>query len=100
MMRRSDPGRGELAALVSLGPRMVRAKWAGVIALGVGLAGTAAWALSTAPVEVPVVEAAKMPETGAPKRASLPSMFEPTAPIASRRGLPRDSRWPAGAALA
>ena len=35
------------------------------------------WALLTAPVEVPVVDAAKMPETGAPKRVSLPSMFEP-----------------------
>src|SRR5687768_10585674 len=47
MMKRSD-GRGELAALVSLAPRMLRAKWAGIAAVGVGLAGTAVWALSSA----------------------------------------------------
>ena len=56
-------------------------------------------ALLTAPVEVPVVEAAKIPETGEPKRASLPSMLEPTAPIASTRGLPSDSKLPASTAL-
>ena len=49
------------------------------------------WALLTAPVEVPVVDAAKMPETGAPKRVSLPSMFEPEAPSASTRVFPSDS---------
>jgi uncharacterized protein involved in exopolysaccharide biosynthesis len=33
--------------LASLAPRVVRAKWVGAIALGIGLAGTAVWALST-----------------------------------------------------
>jgi hypothetical protein len=46
-MRRPDLGRGELTALMSYGPRVVRAKWGGVIALGVGLAATAALAQST-----------------------------------------------------
>ena len=43
----------------------------------------------TAPVEVPVVEAAKMPDTAEPNRASLPSMLEPR-----RRG-PRLAGCPA-----
>ena len=33
------------------------------------------WAAMTAPVEVPVVEAANRPEAAAPNRTSLPSMF-------------------------
>ena len=32
---------------------------------------------STAPVDVPVVEAANRPHAAAPKRTSLPSMFPP-----------------------
>ena len=55
-------------------------------------------ALLTAPVDVPVVEAAKIPTRGAPKRASLPSMFAPETPSASTRGLPCDSKVPASAA--
>lgn len=46
-MSQSGPARGELAALVSLAPRMLRAKWTGIIALAVGLAGTAIWVLSS-----------------------------------------------------
>jgi len=40
--------RTELAILAAIAPRFVRAGWVGAIALAVGLAGTAAWALSTA----------------------------------------------------
>ena len=43
----------------------------------------------TAPVEVPVVEAAKRPEAAAPKRTSFPSMF---GALASMRGLPSSSK--------
>ena len=43
----------------------------------------------TAPVEVPVVVAAKSAEAGAPKRTSLPS---PVEPVASIRGLPSTSK--------
>ena len=43
----------------------------------------------TAPVEVPVVDAAKSAEAGAPKRTSFPS---PVAPLASIRGLPSTSK--------
>jgi uncharacterized protein involved in exopolysaccharide biosynthesis len=46
-MKRSDSGRSELAVLASLAPRIVRSAWMGGIALLVGLAGTAALALST-----------------------------------------------------
>ena len=53
------------------------------------------WAASTAPVEVPVVEAAKSADAGAPKRTSLPSMF---AAAASTRGLPSTSNFVAIAA--
>ena len=42
----------------------------------------------TAPVEVPVVLAAKRPEAAGPKRTSLPSMFPPVAWIS---GLPCSS---------
>ena len=40
------------------------------------------WAELTAPVDVPVVEAANRPDVAVPKRTSLPSMLPPTAPIA------------------
>ena len=49
----------------------------------------------TAPVDVPVVEAAKSADVAAPKRTSLPSML--TAP-ASTSGLPRTSKYVAVAA--
>ena len=47
------------------------------------------WAAMTAPVDVPVVEAAKRADAGAPKRTSLPSMF---AAVASMRGFPSTSK--------
>ena len=45
------------------------------------------WVELTAPVDVPVVEAANSPEAAGPKRASLPSMFPPAwvAVTAGRR---------------
>ena len=51
---------------------------------------------STAPVDVPVVDAAKTPHVDGPKRTSLPSMLPPvcvadwlwSAPTAVSRGLP------------
>ena len=52
------------------------------------------WAAMTAPVEVPVVVAAKRPDVAAPKRTSLPSMLpaSPLTPSASTRGLPSVSK--------
>ena len=52
----------------------------------------------TAPVEVPVVEAAKRADAAAPNRTSLPSMFAPTAPRAWSWGLPPTSAQVASAA--
>ncbi len=43
----------------------------------------------TAPVDVPVVDAANRPDAAAPKRTSLPSMF---GALASMRGLPSSSK--------
>ncbi len=50
---------------------------------------------STAPDEVPVVEAAKSADVAAPKRTSLPSMLTAAT---STRGLPRTSKYVAVAA--
>jgi hypothetical protein len=46
-MDRFGAARGEFAALASLVPRMLRAKWPGLIAFAVGLAGSAIWVLSS-----------------------------------------------------
>ena len=66
------------------------------------------WAELTAPVEVPVVDAANSPEPEGPKRTSLPSALPPAwssfttwdTSLASSSGLPSTSKAMAIPALA